>query len=199
MEDGEGERKTKTISFTVYEDVFDAPVEAVLNALFNHEMEGRCNCSRIDAVSSTLVNAVLDLGEDTWSQRKVDGIMFEAARKQKKNINMEDDDNEENAKTISLTVKEDTFDAGVLAVIDALIDRELEDDKRVSERRVRRGESPINNTRLDVLNSVLFAAVITFAEMSLGDERVDEIMGEGMRKYREMTESVNEPPEPSGM
>ncbi|MBT3011729.1 MAG: hypothetical protein KME41_08400 [Candidatus Thiodiazotropha sp. (ex Lucina pensylvanica)] len=109
---------------------------------------------------------------------------------------MEDDNNEENTKTISLMVKENTFDPGVLAVIDALIDKEMERDEEVSERREKRGMSPINRTRLDVLDSVLFAAVITYAEARLGEDRVDEIMVDGLRRHREMANVADNSPEP---
>ncbi|MCG7870517.1 MAG: hypothetical protein JAZ11_00255 [Candidatus Thiodiazotropha lotti] len=80
-DNAEGERKTKIISFTVYEDDYDAQVEAVLEALINNDLES--GFSRTNAVTDTLANAILNAGELRFGVKRTEQIMEEGSRKRR--------------------------------------------------------------------------------------------------------------------
>ncbi|MCG7861126.1 MAG: hypothetical protein JAZ18_01900 [Candidatus Thiodiazotropha endolucinida] len=96
---------------------------------------------------------------------------------------MEDDEGERKTKTISFTVTEDGFDVDEQAILDALIDREIES---------RNGDC----SRPEALSEVLFTAVITLGELFLGEDRVDEIMDEAFERKRELEKAAVGPPRP---
>ena len=95
---------------------------------------------------------------------------------------MEDDEGEKKTKTVSFTVYEDEgFDAGDLAVFDALVDREMQNRKC---------------SRTEAVGAVLFTAVVGLADTILGSREVDRIMEEGVRNHRDMTKDADGPTEP---
>ena len=86
MEDDEGERKTKTISFTVCEDQFDVQDQAVFDALIDDEMKqkGREHTTRAEIVGSLLFEAITDLADFRFGKDRVSKIMMDAYKKQQR-------------------------------------------------------------------------------------------------------------------
>ncbi|MFI0416407.1 MAG: hypothetical protein ACH255_19960 [Candidatus Thiodiazotropha sp.] len=94
---------------------------------------------------------------------------------------MEDDKNERKTKTISFTVYEDAFDVDEQAILDTLVNREMETG---------------NYSRTAALGMVLFDTIYAAGELRLGVERVNQIMEEAFEKKQEMSEAVKNEPNP---
>ena len=109
---------------------------------------------------------------------------------------MEDEEGDKKTVTVSFTIYEDSFDAGDRAVLEALVDREMKMYKEANERKKKRGEPLHEFTKLDALSAVVFKAFNTLADRTLGVDKVDKIMEEGIRKHREMTSSSDDTLDP---